>query len=43
LVHALIHVTTNNLRQRGLAFIAGAVVLAVMWEIFILRIALNLR
>jgi hypothetical protein len=43
LIHAAIHVTTNNVRQRGAAYIAGAVVLAVMWEIFMLRIMLNLR
>jgi hypothetical protein len=43
LLHALIHVTTNNTRYRGVTFIGGAVVLAVMWEIFILRIMLSLR
>ena len=43
LIHAWIHVTSNNVRYRGMAFIAGSVVLAVMWEIFILRIVLELR
>ena len=43
LMHAAIHVTSNSVRYRGAAFIAGAIVLAVMWEIFILRIVLELR
>ena len=42
LVHAFIHVTDNNVRRRGLAFIAGAIVLAVMWAIFMVRILLGL-
>jgi hypothetical protein len=42
LVHAYIHVTDNYLRRRGLAFIVGALVLALMWAIFIVRILLGL-
>jgi hypothetical protein len=42
LVHAIIHVTTNNLGQRASAFILGGMVLALMWVIFMLRILLAL-
>jgi hypothetical protein len=35
---ALIHVTTNNVRQRGAFYGAGAFVLLVMWVIFMVRI-----
>jgi hypothetical protein len=42
LVHAYIHVTSNRLGQRFAPFAAGAVVLAVMWLIFILRILLGI-
>jgi hypothetical protein len=38
LVHAVIHTTTNNVQQRGPVFGLGAVVLVVMWVIFIVRI-----
>ena len=41
-VHAFIHVTSNNLRLRGLWFGVGAVVLFIMWVIFIVRILLGL-
>ena len=41
LVHASIHVTSNDVRKRGLTFIAGATVLMVMWAIFMLRILLE--
>jgi hypothetical protein len=41
LVHVAIHLTSNHLGQRFAAFAAGAVVLAVMWGIFILRILLG--
>ena len=34
-LHALIHVTSNNLGQRAALFMAGAIVLAMMWAIFI--------
>jgi hypothetical protein len=42
LVHAYIHVTDNYVSRRGLAFILGAVVLSLMWVIFILRILLGI-
>lgn len=42
LVHAYIHVTTNTVRLRGLAFMTGAAVLMVMWAIYILRLLLQL-
>jgi hypothetical protein len=37
-VHALIHVTSNSLGQRAALFIVGAIVLALMWGIFMVRI-----
>ena len=42
LAHAYVHVTSNNLRFRGLFFGIGALVLALMWLIFIVRIMLGL-
>ena len=42
LVHAYIHDTSNNLRMRGLWFAVGAIVLFIMWVIFIVRILLGL-
>ena len=41
-IHALVHVTDNNVPRRGTVFIAGAIVLAMMWAIFVLRILLGL-
>jgi hypothetical protein len=38
--HAGIFVTSNNVRQRGLAWFAGALVLMGMWLYFALRILL---
>jgi len=40
IVHAYIHVTDNYVPRRGLAFIMSAIVLALMWVIFMLRILL---
>ena len=37
LLHAFVHVTSNKLRLRGALFGLGAVVLAVMWVIFIVQ------
>jgi len=31
LLHAFVHVTSNNVQRRGVLFIVSAVVLAVMW------------
>jgi hypothetical protein len=42
LVHGYVHCTSNNLRLRGGFFGIGAVVLALMWLIFIVRILLGL-
>ena len=42
LMHAYVHVTSNNLRWRASFFIASAIVLALMWVIFIVRILLGL-
>jgi hypothetical protein len=42
LVHAAVHVSSNNLRHRGMMFALGAVVLMLMWAIFIFRILLGL-
>jgi hypothetical protein len=39
-MHAGIFVTTNNVRQRGLVWFAGALVLLAMWIYFALRILL---
>ena len=40
LLHAGVHVTSNRIGQRGLLFMAGGFVLAVMWAIFMLRVVL---
>lgn len=37
-----VHVTSNNVRIRGAAYGIGAIVLVVMWVIFIVRILLGL-
>ena len=42
LAHAYVHVTSNNLRFRGLFFGIGALVLAIMWLIFSVKIMLGL-
>jgi hypothetical protein len=41
-LQALVHVAHNNVRQRGALYGAGALVLVVMWVIFIVRILLAL-
>ena len=38
LVHAAIHVTSNDMRRRFQAFAVGAVLLLIMWIIFALRL-----
>ena len=40
IVHAYIHITDNYVPRRGAAFIMSAIVLALMWLIFMLRILL---
>jgi hypothetical protein len=42
LVHAYVHVTSNRVPRRGLLFIAGAIVLCVMWIVFAVRILIVL-
>ncbi len=42
IIHASIHVTDNDVRRRGLTFIAATTVLMVMWILFILRILLGI-
>jgi hypothetical protein len=41
-LHAFVHVTSNDLRSRGALFGAGALVLAIMWLVFIVRILFGL-
>jgi hypothetical protein len=41
-VQALVHVTNNDVRLRGIFYAAGAIVLLVMWLIFIVKIMLGL-
>jgi hypothetical protein len=41
-IHAIVHVTNNQIRLRGAFFIAGAIVLTIMWVVFIVRIMLGL-
>ncbi len=40
-IHAGIHVTSNNVRLRGPAFILGAIVLAIMWAMYIVDILIG--
>lgn len=42
LVQAYIHVTHNDVRQRGLTYILGAIVLTLTWAIFMIRILLGI-
>ena len=42
IAHAYIHTTSNNLKLRGPFFGIGALVLAIMWLIFMVRIMLGL-
>ncbi len=42
IIQAVVHVTDNNVRRRGLAFILGAIVLAIMWGNFIVDILVGL-
>ncbi|HEY7663573.1 MAG TPA: MAPEG family protein [Xanthobacteraceae bacterium] len=42
LVHAYIHVTDNDVGRRGPIFGIGALVLALMWAIFMIRLLLGL-
>jgi hypothetical protein len=42
LVHAYIHVTSNDVNRRGPSFGLGAFVLTIMWLIFMIRILLGI-
>ena len=42
LLHVYIHITGNRLARRFAVFAAGAVVLAVMWAIFIVRLLVGI-
>jgi hypothetical protein len=42
LARAYVHVTDNRVSRRGMVFLAGVIVLAVMWAIFIARILLGI-
>jgi hypothetical protein len=41
-LQAYVHVTSNNVRLRGAHYGVGALVLVIMWVIFIVRIMLGL-
>ena len=38
LLHALVHVTTNNLQRRFFLFLAGALILIAMWGLFLFEL-----
>lgn len=40
LVHAAIHTTSNHMQRRFLAFVAGAIILVIMWIVFAAHILL---
>jgi hypothetical protein len=42
IVHAYIHVTDNNVNHRGPIFGLGALVLTIMWLVFMVRILLGI-
>jgi hypothetical protein len=42
LVHAYIHITSNNIDHRGPVFGVGAIVLAIMWLIYIIEILIGI-
>ena len=42
LLHAYIHLTSNDLRIRGPIFICSVIILAIMWGMFILAIMLGI-
>ncbi len=41
-LHAFVHLTSNTLNYRALSFIVGAVVLTIMWIVFMVRILLGI-
>ena len=40
LLHALVHVTTNEMRRRFFLFLAGALILVAMWVVFLVEVLL---
>jgi hypothetical protein len=42
ILQAWIYVTSNNIRYRGMYYFAGAIVLTIMWVVFMVRIVLGL-
>ena len=38
LLHALIHVTTNEMRRRFFVFLAGVLILLLMWVLYLLDV-----
>ena len=38
LLHALVHVTTNEMRRRFFLFLAGALILVLMWLLYLLDV-----
>ena len=41
-IQAVIHVTDNHVRRRGLAYILGAIVLAIMWVNYMMDIVIGI-
>jgi len=41
LLHALVHVTTNEMRRRFFLFLAGALILLAMWVVFIVEVLVS--
>src|SRR5258708_2118936 len=41
-VQAIVHVTDNHVRRRGLAYILGAIVLAIMWGNYMIDILVGI-
>jgi hypothetical protein len=41
-MQALVHVTNNNVRIRGAFYGVGAIILVIMWVIYVVRILLAL-
>jgi hypothetical protein len=41
-IQAVIHVTDNHVRRRGLLFILGAIVLAIMWGTYMMEIVVGI-
>ena len=38
LLHALVHITSNEMRRRYFLFVAGAVILVLMWVLYLLDV-----